>query len=365
MSDKVYVGQNLQSFESSPAFDPVSKVVLWYDDENAYIAGDDTGRTMDIHCPWATQQMADNILKQIGGYVYRPFTGTGAMLDPAAELGDAVTVNGVYSVLGSVTTHFDSLCASDISAPGEKEIDSEYPYVGPQGREMKRKVSLGTSYYGTKITRREGLVIEKTDGERVSAKAVFNADELSFYDGYNNRVLYFDPSTGTYKFTGTLNVNDKFIVNENGNVIIKEGSISWSAVTGTGEIDQRIEDAQSTADSASSAASSARKIANTIIDGTQVISPSIVGGKITSLDQMRAECDFYIGNNMVFGLGKGADSLITFGSASRSNCFGYIYSDAATPELTIGYNANSPSIRFGASGIYFKGNVEGITARFA
>lgn len=43
---------------------------------------------------------------------------------------------------------------SDISAPGEKEINHEYPYLSSESRELKRKVTLGTSYYGTKITRK-------------------------------------------------------------------------------------------------------------------------------------------------------------------------------------------------------------------
>lgn len=64
---------------------------------------------------------------------------------------------------------------------------------------------------------------------------VLNADELSFYDGEDGRVLYFDPTTGTYKFMGELNVSDKFIVDKQGNVTMKgsvqiDGSLS---MTGT------------------------------------------------------------------------------------------------------------------------------------
>ena len=234
MSDKVYVGQDAASVEQSDALQPISKVIIWYDDDNAYSAGDDTGRTMEIDCPFATQEMADNVLASVSGYTYKPFSAVDALMDPAAELGDGVTVGNVYSVLADISTQHDALPASDISAPGEEEIDHEYPYLTPQDRELKRKVTLGASYYGTKITRKEGLVIERTDGETVSAKAVFNADELSFYAG-NDRVLYFDPTTGTYKFTGTLNVADKFIVDPEGNVTIAgnlrmTGTSNWIQV---------------------------------------------------------------------------------------------------------------------------------------
>ena len=94
-------------------------------------------------------------------------------------------------------------------------------------------VELGQSYFGTRISRKDGLVIERTDGETVTAKAVLNAEELSFYDGTGGRVLFFDPATGTYKFMGVLNVADKFVVDQAGNVTMKgsinlsDGSITW------------------------------------------------------------------------------------------------------------------------------------------
>ena len=225
MSDRVYVGRKLGEFESSPAFEPVTKVILWYDDESSYAAGDDGGRVLELTCPWATQAMAENILASVSGFVYRPFSGTGALLDPAAELGDAVTVNGVYSILATMDTNFDALCLSDISAPADEEVDHEYPYQSPQGRELRRKVSLEQKYYGTKISRREGLVIEKTDGDSVEARVVLNAEKLAFYDGSGQEQLYFDPAERVYKFRGALNVNDKFVVEKSGDVTMK-GSIN-------------------------------------------------------------------------------------------------------------------------------------------
>lgn len=78
--------------------------------------------------------------------------------------------------------------------------------------------------------------------------------------------------TSDYLDVRGLNVNNRFIVDENGNVTIAGGSISWSAVTGTSEIDSRISAAQSTADSAQSAASSARSVANSAASSAQTAS---------------------------------------------------------------------------------------------
>lgn len=232
MSDKIYIGQKAASFETANKLQPITRVTIWYDDENYYTAGDDTGRTLEIDCPWATQAMADGLLASVGGYQYQPFSAGDALMDLAAELGDGVTVNGTYSVLSSVGIDCGPLSAADISAPGEEEVDHEYPYLSPQERALQRKVTLGKFYYGASITRQNGLVIEKTDGDQTTAKVVLNADELSFYDENNQKVLFFDPATGTYKFTGELNVADNFIVDADGNVTLNgsltlNGSSNW------------------------------------------------------------------------------------------------------------------------------------------
>ena len=214
-----------ESAEVSDAFQPYSKVIVWYDDENAYQAGDDSGRTLEIDCIWATQAMADDILASVRGFVYQPYSASNVPIDPAAELGDGITINGISSAIEKININIDRLWAVDISAPWDEEVDHEYQYLSPEQRALARKVTLGTSYYGTSITRKEGLVIEKTDGENVSAKAVLNAEELSFYDADNDRVLYFDPVTGTYKFKGELNVSDNFVVDKDGNVTMN-GSVT-------------------------------------------------------------------------------------------------------------------------------------------
>ena len=138
MSDKVWVGRNAMSLETAPAFDAYTGVRLWYDDEQYFFAGDETGRVLEADNPWATQAMAESVLASISGYSYQPFEAGSAILDPAAELGDGVNVGGVYGPLASITTRFDAMCAADIAAPADEEIDHEYPYLSPAEREYKR-----------------------------------------------------------------------------------------------------------------------------------------------------------------------------------------------------------------------------------
>lgn len=126
------------SLDTAPKFEAYTGVRLWYDDEQFFFAGDETGRVLEADNPWATQSMAESVLASVSGCSYQPFEAGSAILDPAAELGDGVNVGGVYGPLASITTRFDAMCASDISAPADEEIDHEYPYLSPAEREYKR-----------------------------------------------------------------------------------------------------------------------------------------------------------------------------------------------------------------------------------
>ena len=138
MADYINVLNRAVSLDTAPAFQPFTGVRLWYDDEHFYFAGDETGRVLEQDQPWATQAMADSILASIRGFAYQPFEAGAAQLDMEAELGDGVNVGGVYSLLAEVNTTFGAMCASDLSAPSEEEVNHEYPYKPKQQRQMER-----------------------------------------------------------------------------------------------------------------------------------------------------------------------------------------------------------------------------------
>lgn len=131
MSDKVFLGTRMAQLDTSPSLAPVSKVILAVDSENAYIAGNDTGRTVEVTCPYGTQEMANNILAALSAYTYTPAMAQDAILDPAAEIGDGLTMGGMYTVLAQSTLTFDGLMTSDAGAPGQAEQESEYKYQSP------------------------------------------------------------------------------------------------------------------------------------------------------------------------------------------------------------------------------------------
>lgn len=136
MSDKILVGDAVTDITVNKEYLPISKVVLWYDDNQYFVAGDDSGGTFENDNPFATQQMADNILAALKGFVYKPFQATDASLDPAFELGDGVTINRNYGMIADV--NLGSAGLSSVSAPGETEIESEYGYTSQSEIEFDR-----------------------------------------------------------------------------------------------------------------------------------------------------------------------------------------------------------------------------------
>ena len=128
----IYVGQRAASLTVSPQFEAITMVRVFVDDNNVYQAGTETGRVLEVDCPYGTQEMANIMLSLVEGFQYQPMTATDALADPALELGDAVNVGGVLATAVQTAITFDAMMAMDISAPGQEEIESEYPYVSKQ-----------------------------------------------------------------------------------------------------------------------------------------------------------------------------------------------------------------------------------------
>ena len=171
----VNILKRAQNMEISEQFDGYSGVRIFVgtndDGENViYESGDTNGRTLEIKNPFGTQEMADNILADIQGYQYQPMSAESALLNPAAEMGDGVTVNGVYSGVFVRATQFGRLMASDISAPTDEEIEHEFAVESPSERQYTRFVQQTRAML--KIT---NLAIEAEVSARTAADTAINA----------------------------------------------------------------------------------------------------------------------------------------------------------------------------------------------
>ena len=164
MSEKYYVGRDVTSFSDKGKYKPISRVTLLVDDENSLTAGDDTGMEIVASCPHATQPMVNALLQAMKGYQYQAYEAGAANIDPAAELGDGVTVGGIYSPLSKLSD--DGRGYAGISSPGELEMEDEYPSGGYITQEFNRKIAETRSTI-TKTSEEINLKVEGIDG-RVS-----------------------------------------------------------------------------------------------------------------------------------------------------------------------------------------------------
>lgn len=165
--DKTYLGRRLAKFAPGIASQPISKVELLAENGDVVgTSGSDTGRTLTALQPDGTNAMAAAILAKVSGYKHIGYEGSKALLDPAAELGDAVTVDGLYVPLIALDMTFDPLLAPDISAPDADELDDEYPYKSPTQRQIERNMAKTRSLI-TKTSEEINLKVEGIDG-RVS-----------------------------------------------------------------------------------------------------------------------------------------------------------------------------------------------------
>lgn len=141
MSDVVTLAKRVSNVEVSPQFNNYSKVIIHVSDETIYEAGNDTGRVVEIDNPFGTQEMADDMLAALTGYQYQPYEADGALLDPAAEIGDAASMRGVYGGIYTRSREFNRLMKADISAPSDEEINHEYAYESQEQRQFTRAIN--------------------------------------------------------------------------------------------------------------------------------------------------------------------------------------------------------------------------------
>ncbi len=215
MSDKYYVGGDITSFSNNGKYKPISRVTLLVDDENSLTAGDDTGMEVIASCPHATQPMVNALLQTMKGYQYQAYEAGAANIDPAAELGDGVTVGGIYSPLSKLSD--DGRGYAGISSPGEAEMEDEYPAGGYIVQEFNRKIAETRSII-TKTSKEIMLKVEGIDGKYTEVKTTL--DGLTVTD-----------ASGTTKINGSSIKTDNLYVdaaNINGTLTadqIQTGSI--------------------------------------------------------------------------------------------------------------------------------------------
>ena len=262
MSDLIYIGKDVQSFQKSTRFDPYDRVVLNLDDNNyisspsvsitnasvynSYANGTYTftfsisqgkwktptdtyvttsalaqsygltthysditspkdgdvitvtkttvnnetsvtaeltrsGSTLTADCPLVKpserQTVADALLKRVYGFQYQPFSAKGAYMNPAAEIGDAITAYNVFAGLFEQETIFNRLMLSNIGSAISDEAEVEMQYESNTDRRYNRKLAETSAEFeiladriASTVTNSEFEAALQTMANQISAK---------------------------------------------------------------------------------------------------------------------------------------------------------------------------------------------------
>lgn len=309
MNGSVYVGQKALSLTEYEKMAPISGVVLWVDDENCYEAGDETGTVIEQDCPYASQQMADNLLATLQGYSYQGLEANGAKVSPIAELGDGVTVNGLYTQLAYQNIRFSTGEVMDVAAPGNDETLHEYKTEGETTKHFAHQIAETRSTI-SKTAKEIRLEVEN-ELKGLSSSFTVQLDSITGrVNGLDRKytelsvtldgVTIKDPS-GTTLIKGSSVQTDTLYVraaNITGTLSADQinltGSISFSDLSSSVQND--INDAYSMAEDAQSAAADAADTVDgwtyrgtTYIDGKRIMTGTVSastleGGEVLLLD---------------------------------------------------------------------------------
>ena len=332
MNGKIFVGQKALSLTEYDKSAPISGVILWVDEENCYEAGDETGTVIEQDCPYASQEMANNLLATLQGYSYQGLEASGAKVSPIAELGDGITVNGLYTQLAYQNIRFSTGEVMDVAAPGSDETLHEYKIEGQTTKQFTHQIAETRSLISK--TSEEILLQVESELEGLSSSFTVQLNSIkSQVSGLDDQVSsieqYVDSitlsvSNGSTSSTIQLKAGSATITSQtiqmsglvtftglsNGTTTIngaciKTGTIDADRLNLTGAItfgdlsssvQNDINDAYSMAEDAQTTASNAADVVDgwtyrgtTYIDGTRIMTGTVSastleGGEIVLLD---------------------------------------------------------------------------------
>ena len=205
-----------------------------------YEAGDDSGQVLEIDNEFGTQVMAQNILNDIAGMQYQPGIANGALVDPAAEMGDSISVNNNSIGMYIRYTNYSRLMKSNVEAPTNQEIEHEFAADKSSDRQYKRFMNQTKSRLGIMSTEIDAKVsIESQNTETGFGWSLRNNQwTVGKYEGSTlNPVLEVDENgvqiTGSGTFTGTITATGGSIggltINQDGSIQSANGNFKVDA----------------------------------------------------------------------------------------------------------------------------------------
>lgn len=227
MNGKVFVGKKSLSLTEYKKSDPITGVILWVDDNNCYQAGNDTGTVIENDCPYGTQEMANALLQQLSGYEYQGIEANGAIVTPIAELGDGLTINGIYTQLAYQNIRFSTGEVMDVAAPGKNETLHEYQTEGETSKWFSHQIAETRSQI-TKTSEEIMLEVEN-EIEGLSASITIQLDSItSQITGLNGQVSSISQKVNNITLSVSNSTDRSYIDLSVGGIVVSSQTIRFT-----------------------------------------------------------------------------------------------------------------------------------------
>lgn len=172
------LGQAAQKLTTSPALPAVTGTELTDEAGGTASAGTDTGYVLKGYCNGSNSAAAQLCLTHVQGYVYRPFDASSADLDPIAEPGDLVLIDGTTYQIMRIDWDLGSWIFADLDAPVEYEIDHEYKVESEAAKYYKKSVEHTDEALEDYYTKSETQSYIQQNAETI----VLGVTETYYYD---------------------------------------------------------------------------------------------------------------------------------------------------------------------------------------
>ena len=176
--DSIYLGHATRKLKTSPELPAVKQVELTNDAGGTASAGTGTGYVLKGSCNFSDSAAAQLCLTHVQNYVYRPFTASGADLDPVAEPGDPVLIAEKAYQIMRIDWDLGAWIYADLDAPVEYEIDHEYKIESEAAKYYRKSVEHTDEALEDYYTKTETQSYIQQNAEDI----VLGVTETRYYD---------------------------------------------------------------------------------------------------------------------------------------------------------------------------------------
>lgn len=242
MSESFNLIRRVGSLEVSPVVHAYSSVKIYGGQDSdgtdrTFQQGDESGATFEITNEWGSEEQATNILPIVKGFKYQAYESGTVRLDPAAELGDAVTIAGTFGGIFSKRVKYGSDIIMSLEAPSKEEVEHEFQVQSPTDRQYARftsDVRSKLTIQATEIAARVEKTYGKNDKGEITKNFWWSLQPESWEVGNQNGKLFGIYEGYTY-VKGEIRATSGSI----GGFIIKDGYIctngqDWGGETSDG-----------------------------------------------------------------------------------------------------------------------------------